>query len=50
MSEEVKAAETLADKASEILTNFVNETVGDTNATVKEPATPEGQVIQPFLW
>lgn len=49
MADEAKSAETLADKATEILNNFVNETVGDSqNVTAKEPATPEGQAIAYF--
>lgn len=38
-------SETVAEKVSQVLTDFVNETIGEKeNITAKEPSTPEGQV------
>lgn len=46
MADEAQTAETVVEKVSQVLTDFVNKTVGDSqNVTAKEPATPEGQVI-----
>nr|XP_039270897.1 minor histocompatibility antigen H13-like [Styela clava] len=45
MADESQTADTLTEKATEILTNFVNETVGEQNVTKKEPSTPEGQAV-----